>query len=55
MNGRHFGGNRVIAYVPQGDEGFQKSNEKSHALDDEDEADDAKRLDQFGAWLEKDK
>ncbi|KAL1955131.1 hypothetical protein VTO42DRAFT_8995 [Malbranchea cinnamomea] len=63
MNGRYFGGTRIEAYMADGKERFRKTNEKRAALlaeaDDENagrggdkDDEEAKRLDEFGAWLE---
>ena len=49
MNGRHFGGMKVEAYIHDGHERFKKSG-KGKAGDDEEEKE---RLDKFGEWLEK--
>ncbi|KAJ6259147.1 hypothetical protein Dda_6045 [Drechslerella dactyloides] len=46
MDGRHFAGAKVEAYIYDGQERFKKSKTK------ESEADEKARLDQFGAWLE---
>ena len=58
MNGRFFAGTQVIAYVATGTEKFQKSNEKKLGIEDDEieggdkEAEEKKRLDKFGSWLE---
>lgn len=58
MNGRHFSGMVVEAYVADGNEKFKKSSEKkasAAAIVDEEEEEgeeEGKRLDQFGTWLE---
>ena len=53
MNGRHFSGMVVEAYIADGNEKFKKSSEKkAAAIDEEEGEDEGKRLDQFGAWLE---
>jgi HIV Tat-specific factor 1 len=63
MNGRFFAGTRVEAYIADGTEKFRRTNEKRAAimagLDGDDvgweggaEADEARRLDKFGSWLE---
>lgn len=49
MNGRHFSGMTVEAYIADGNEKFKKSSEKKAAIGDDDEG---QRLDQFGEWLE---
>ncbi|KAK2750315.1 hypothetical protein FQN57_003795 [Myotisia sp. PD_48] len=64
MRGRFFGGTQVEAYISDGQERFRKSGAKQ-AIDLEDGGegweveqqnnDEAKRLDQFGSWLEKEK
>ena len=52
MNGRHFSGMVVEAYVAEGNEKFKKSSEKKTAIDEDEDEDEGKRLDQFGSWLE---
>ncbi|KAL8741565.1 MAG: hypothetical protein Q9184_008372 [Pyrenodesmia sp. 2 TL-2023] len=58
MDSRFFAGARVEAYIADGSEKFKKSSEKKVTLGDEDEdedggeAEEGKRLDQFGSWLE---
>ncbi len=56
MDGRHFDGQQVIAYIATGDEKFKKSSEKKAVHgDDSDEGvdgEETRRLDQFGEWLE---
>ncbi|KAL8929825.1 MAG: hypothetical protein Q9208_000969 [Pyrenodesmia sp. 3 TL-2023] len=57
MDNRFFAGARVEAYIADGSEKFKKSSEKKISLgDDEDEeggeAEEGRRLDQFGSWLE---
>ena len=63
MDGRHFSGMVVKAYISEGAEKFKKSNEKAKALveengggedgvEDSKEDEESKRLDQFGEWLE---
>lgn len=52
MNGRHFSGMVVEAYIADGSEKFKKSNEKKTATGDDEGEDEGKRLDQFGSWLE---
>ncbi|KAJ5082661.1 hypothetical protein N7532_011704 [Penicillium argentinense] len=59
MNGRIFAGLRVLAYISDGSEKFKKTNERRAALEDMAERgldakvdSEAKRLDEFGAWLE---
>jgi len=51
MNGRHFSGMKVEAYIADGSEKFQKSSDKKAAIEDDGE-DESKRLDEFGEWLE---
>ncbi|KAF3918442.1 hypothetical protein ABW21_db0201953 [Orbilia brochopaga] len=46
MDGRHFAGAKVEAYIYDGQEKFKKHKAKDT------EADEKARLDQFGAWLE---
>lgn len=62
MNGRFFAGTQVVAYIADGRERFKKSGaSQAAALEDdgvgwegEQAADEeAKRLDKFGSWLEK--
>ena len=54
MNGRHFSGMVLEAYIADGNEKFKKSSEKkAAAIEEEDEdGEEGKRLDQFGTWLE---
>lgn len=53
MNGRLFGGQSVVAYIATGQEKFSKTKEKKANLQEEDdEGNETKRLDEFGAWLE---
>lgn len=54
MNGRHFSGMVVEAYIADGNEKFKKSSEKkATAIEEEEEGEEeGKRLDQFGTWLE---
>ena len=63
MDGRHFSGMVVKAYIAEGGEKFKKNNEKAKALVEENgggdgveedgkEDEESKRLDQFGEWLE---
>lgn len=52
MNGRHFSGMTVEAYIADGSEKFKKSSEKKTAVVEDEEDDEGKRLDQFGSWLE---
>jgi HIV Tat-specific factor 1 len=47
MDGRHFDGRQVVAFIADGSERFKKTSE--HKNDDEEEQ---KRLDEFGNWLE---
>lgn len=49
MNGRFFAGQKVEAYIFEGEEKFKKSNKK---VDDEAEKE---RLEKFGTWLEETK
>ena len=51
MDGRHFAGQQVEAYVADGSERFKKTSGRNNALD-EDEDEESKRLDEFGEWLE---
>ncbi|KAK2858372.1 hypothetical protein FQN49_004803 [Arthroderma sp. PD_2] len=64
MNGRFFGGTQVEAYIIEGKVRFKKSGASAAAALADDGAgweaegakdDDSKRLDKFGAWLEKEK
>lgn len=50
MNGRFFAGQKVEAYIFDGEEKFKKSNKKE--VDDEAEKE---RLVKFGTWLEETK
>ncbi|MCJ1273653.1 hypothetical protein MMC21_001446 [Puttea exsequens] len=52
MNGRHFSGMVVEAYIADGSEKFKKSSEKKAAIQDDEGEDEGKRLDEFGQWLE---
>lgn len=52
MNGRHFSGMVVEAYIADGNEKFKKSSEKKAAAIEEEGEEEGKRLDQFGTWLE---
>lgn len=52
MNGRHFSGMIVEAYIADGSEKFKKSSEKKAVIGDDEAEDEGKRLDQFGEWLE---
>ena len=55
MDGRHFGGQQIEAFIADGTERFKKSSERKSALDDDAEEEEKKHLDEFGAWLEKQK
>ena len=55
MDGRHFSGMTVEAYIANGSEKFKKSSEKKSKIGDEEGEDEGKRLDQFGEWLEEEK
>ena len=50
MNGRHFSGMVVKAYVADGSERFNKTDPKHTDINEGDE--ESRRLDQFGEWLE---
>ena len=54
MNGRHFSGMVVEAYVADRNEKFKKSSErKAVAFEQEEGAEEeGRRFDQFGTWLE---
>ena len=57
MNGRHFSGMVVEAYIADGNEKFKKSSEKKAAAielegEGEEGEEEGRRLDQFGTWLE---
>ena len=52
MNGRHFSGMVVEAYIADGNEKFKKSSEKKAAAIEEEGEEEGQRLDQFGSWLE---
>ena len=54
MNGRHFSGMVVEAYIADRNEKFKKSSEKKTAMDEDEGEEEGKRLDQFGSWLEED-
>lgn len=51
MDGRLFGGLRVVAYISDGSERFKKSGGKK-AMDSDEEEEEQRRLDKFGDWLE---
>lgn len=46
MNGRHFAGSKVEAYIYDGQEKFRKKRTKDA------ESEENLRLDKFGSWLE---
>jgi HIV Tat-specific factor 1 len=52
MDGRHFNGMTVEAFVSTGKERFKKSSDTSYLEDGEKE--EKARLDEFGSWLEQD-
>ncbi|OCK83087.1 splicing factor U2AF-associated protein 2 [Lepidopterella palustris CBS 459.81] len=53
MSGRHFDGRTVVAFISDGSEKFKKTSEKKSGMfNAEDDEEDEKRLDEFGAWLE---
>ena len=65
MNGRHFSGMVIEAYIATGGEKFKKTNEKKAEFEesdagegkdgedvDEDEDEEGRRLEGFGKWLE---
>lgn len=53
MDGRFFSGQKLEAYIADGGEKFKKSSEtKTGLVEDEEEEEEGKRLDQFGSWLE---
>ena len=57
MDGRHFSGLRVEAYIANGSERFKKTNEKKSSAENDgngEAGDENQRLDQFGEWLEED-
>lgn len=53
MNGRHFGGQQVIAHIATGEEKFKKTREKKHSWEEDEDGEESKRLDEFGEWLER--
>ncbi|PGH11085.1 hypothetical protein AJ80_07273 [Polytolypa hystricis UAMH7299] len=61
MDGRFFAGTKVEAYIADGSERFKKSDAKRAAgfaavdADEDAEEEEAKRLEEFGAWLEQEK
>ena len=58
MDGRFFSGQRLEAYIADGNEKFKRSSEKKGAAigeDDDDADEEGKRLDEFGKWLEEGK
>jgi HIV Tat-specific factor 1 len=52
MNGRHFAGQRVEAKIADGTERYKRTSEKKVDLDGDEDVEESRRLDQFGAWLE---
>lgn len=58
MDGRFFAGTKVVAYVPKGEEKFRKTNTKKVGAEEDEmdggdaQAEEGKRLDAFGRWLE---
>ncbi|KAF2667830.1 hypothetical protein BT63DRAFT_374893 [Microthyrium microscopicum] len=52
MDGRSYGGQKVVAYISDGSERFKKSDVKKAAIADDDDEEEQERLDEFGAWLE---
>jgi HIV Tat-specific factor 1 len=52
MNGRSFAGSFVEAYIADGTERFKKGSKKTVLDDDDEDAEDQQRLDQFGQWIE---
>ncbi|KAL9095330.1 MAG: hypothetical protein Q9163_006510, partial [Psora crenata] len=58
MNGRHFSGKVVEAYIADGSEKFAKTKEKRVGFEQgegEEQVEEGKRLDQFGQWLEEER
>jgi len=54
MDGRHFAGQKIEAWVSRGDERFRKSDDKKGRMDEKDEEqEEAERIKEFGQWLEK--
>jgi HIV Tat-specific factor 1 len=53
MNGRNFGGNKVVAWIAEGSERFKKAPTGAAAMGTDDE-DEYERLNGFGKWLEDD-
>ncbi|KAE9965984.1 hypothetical protein EG328_009237 [Venturia inaequalis] len=51
MNGRHFGGQKVVAEIADGTENFKKSRNTKKVDKD---AEEERRLNEFGEWLERD-
>ena len=58
MDGRFFAGTKVVAYVAKGEQKFRKSSAKKADVDEDEveggdkAAEEGKRLDAFGKWLE---
>jgi len=54
MNGRHFSGQKIIAFISTGTERFERTRER-RAPGSDDEEEEERRLEDFGKWLEKEK
>jgi HIV Tat-specific factor 1 len=52
MDGRSFAGMKVRATISTGTERYRRSGGKAVGFDDDEDGEESKRLDQFGAWLE---
>jgi HIV Tat-specific factor 1 len=52
MHGRMFGGNAVEAWIAEGNERFKKAGRGVAAVLEDDDEEEADRLDGFGKWLE---
>lgn len=55
MHGRHFAGQKVVAYIADGSERFRKTPNKQRHGDEEAEKEEERRLEEFSQWLEEGK
>ncbi|CAG8030926.1 unnamed protein product [Penicillium olsonii] len=53
MDGRHFGGATVRAYINESRTLFRKSDNRYYGYDSEREEEEQRRLDRYGDWLER--
>jgi HIV Tat-specific factor 1 len=51
MNGRHFSGQKIVAFIADGTQRFQRTRERKGPGEDDDEEEE-RRLEGFGQWLE---